>query len=456
MIRILRMKIAFTAAVAFWPVLTVFAQEINISGRVVNTSDEAIAGASVELETAGLTAITGADGSFSLTSATAVYLHQTSPQKFLAAIRSGQMSIKLTEKSQVSISTFSLDGRTLSTEHLFLDAGTHSLALPRSKAGVYLYKVKSGENEVLLKGSLLGGFSPGTTAPFSPVSLAKQATAAQSFNDALTSTADGYLDYRMTITNPDTSDLEIVMIAEDELQPFSFFVTSLGALQELADSEDGFGGDLRFGETGPGAGLRGADKLCETIAERSMPGSSAKGWRAFLSISEDEDGQQVDAIDRIGEGPWYDRLGRLLAPTINDLLNDRPENGDPTIQNDLTNEDGVPNHQPDPNQPEVDNHHFITGSDEDGTLYSQDGTCEDWTSDSEDSGRPRYGFSWPRRGFPKAAQGGMNGSHWISGGDAPGCAAGIELVQSGPAPPGSVIIGGGGGYGGFYCFALNP
>jgi len=65
-----------------------------------------------------------------------------------------------------------------------------------------------------------------------------------------------------------------------QLDPFSFFVTSIVALQDLSGSQAGFGGDLRFGETGPGAGLRGADKLCATIAERSMPGASGKRWRA--------------------------------------------------------------------------------------------------------------------------------------------------------------------------------
>ena len=60
---------------------------------------------------------------------------------------------------------------------------------------------------------------------------------------------------------------------------FSFFVTSLAAMQELSGSPDGFGGDLRFGETGPGAGLRGADKICRAIAEKSMPGAAAKQWR---------------------------------------------------------------------------------------------------------------------------------------------------------------------------------
>src|SRR5687768_12606822 len=115
------------------------------------------------------------------------------------------------------------------------------------------------------------------------------------------------------------------------LEPFSFFVTSYRAIQELSGSQDGFGGDLRFGERGPGAGLRGADKICAQIADMSMPGASAKGWRAFLSATDDGAGQQVHAIDRVGPGPWYDRLGRVVAMSPGDLANERPDNADPAI-----------------------------------------------------------------------------------------------------------------------------
>jgi hypothetical protein len=237
---------------------------------------------------------------------------------------------------------------------------------------------------------------------------------------------------------------------------FSFFVTSLAALQDLSNSQNGFGGDLRFGETGQGAGLRGADKICATIAERSMPGASAKQWRAFLSVTADASGKQVNAIDRIGNGPWYDRLGRLLAPTRADLLNNRPQNGDSLIQNDLPNEDGVPNHRPDPSLPEADNHHMLTGSSTGGTLYSSSATCKDWTTadGSYANGRPRCGMSWPRNmgGWP----GPGGDSNWISAISASGCAPGVDIGSFGPAPPGSNSVGAGGGYGGFYCFALVP
>ncbi|WP_437742180.1 hypothetical protein WMF39_42460 [Sorangium sp. So ce1504] len=263
-------------------------------------------------------------------------------------------------------------------------------------------------------------------------------------------------------------------------EKFSFFVTSLVALQELSGSQDGFGGDLRFGETGPGAGLRGADKICATIAEKSLPGAGSKPWRAFLSAVAGEDGKQVNAIDRIGEGPWYDRLGRLLANNKEELLNDRPTAADPAIIDDFPNEDGVPNHQPDPSQPEVDNHDMLTGTNDQGQLYSATATCKDWTAKSGDSseGRPRVGHSWPRNfgggggstwpagssgaGGPGGSSGAggpggnINMANWMSSLDESGCAPGINLLEQGGPLPGAVTVGSGGGYGGFYCFALTP
>jgi hypothetical protein len=250
------------------------------------------------------------------------------------------------------------------------------------------------------------------------------------------------------------------------LPDFSFFVTSYAALQELSGSPDGFGGNLSFGESGPGAGLRGADKICATIAEKSMPGAAVKGWRAFLSAVAGEDGEQVDAIDRIGDGPWYDRLGRVLAPTKADLMSDRPQNGDAAIRDDFPNEDGVPNHRPDPTQPSVDNHDTLTGSNALGRLYSRTATCKDWTGAAGDratEGRPRVGHSWPRSGPGGGGRpGGPGGSedgnmaNWMSSLDESGCAPGVNLRETGPPSDRAVTVGSGGGYGGFYCFALTP
>jgi hypothetical protein len=246
-------------------------------------------------------------------------------------------------------------------------------------------------------------------------------------------------------------------------EKFSFFITSLVALQELSGNPEGFGGDLRFGEQGPGAGLRGADKICAAIAERSMPGAGNKPWRAFLSAVADENGEQVDAIDRVGEGPWYDRLGRTFALTKADLLTERPTNIDPAIKDDFPNEDGVPNHQPNPVDDPVDNHDTLTGTNENGTLYSATATCADWTGNTGSEGKPRVGHSWPRYGGMTPGgmgpgPGGGDGSmaNWMSSLDESGCAPGVSLIEMGPPQPDSDTVGSGGGYGGFYCFSLIP
>lgn len=311
---------------------------------------------------------------------------------------------------------------------------------------------------------------------------------------------------------------------------FSFFVTSYAALQRLSKSQDGFGGDLRFGETGAGAGLRGADKICTTIAEASMPGAGAKKWRAFLSASDDGSGTPVNAIDRIGKGPWYDRLGRLFGSSIANIAQTRPADADASIKNDFPNEDGVPNHQPDPTQPAVDNHDMLTGSDATGKFYDATATCLDWTSaegNIDVEGKPRVGHSWPRSGgdlgmvpggggrglggngpmpgggfgfggniappvggnfgfpggeafggdfgfpgnplgfagdaaFPGGGSIGAPGGdigdvdNWMSSLTESGCKAGVNLIETGGPSNTAVTVGSGGGYGGFYCFALEP
>lgn len=232
-----------------------------------------------------------------------------------------------------------------------------------------------------------------------------------------------------------------------ELEKFSFFVTSVRAMKRLSKNEMGFGGDLRYGMP---TGLEGADKICTEIAESVMPGASAKGWRAFLSVVAGPDGMPVHASSRIGEGPWYDRKGRLVAMNKTDLLKTRPAGADMAIFNDLPNEDGIPNHTD--GAPGCtgnacpDNHDTLTGTGTTGMLYRMDKqyTCNDWTS-SERSGRPWCGHSWPRTG---------SGVNWMSALAEGGCAPGINLrEQGGPNAP---TVGAGGGYGGIYCFALKP
>src|SRR6478736_4383695 len=140
---------------------------------------------------------------------------------------------------------------------------------------------------------------------------------------------------------------------------FSFFVTSLEAIRRESKNQNGYGGNL--------GGLAGADAICTRIAEASLAGSGAKGWKAFLSTSKE------NAIERIGTGPWYDRNDKLVASDTAGLLQERP-NGMTTI-NDLPNELGIPNRAGTGTGMD-DNHDTITGSNTQGK-WNDGATCSD-------------------------------------------------------------------------------
>jgi len=233
--------------------------------------------------------------------------------------------------------------------------------------------------------------------------------------------------------------------ANPALAKFSFFVTSYPAMKQLSGKAEGFGGDLRFGKAD---GLSGADEICRQVAELGMPGAGQKQWRAFLSVMQGPGGSPANARARIGTGPWYDALGRLIANDLTGLFaGDRPA-GDDEAVNDLPNELGHPNHFTGPNGlqiEEVDNHDTLTGSDTTGNLRATTAadTCNDWTSVTA-TGRPYIGHSWPRN--PNS------GRQWASDHQVPGCAAGIDRTLGGSGN--GSCVGCSGGYGGFYCFAL--
>jgi hypothetical protein len=215
---------------------------------------------------------------------------------------------------------------------------------------------------------------------------------------------------------------------------FSFFYTSLAAMRRLSKSQNGFGGDLRFGMP---TGLEGADKICQTIAGEL--GYNHKTWRAFLSVIKGPAGTPVNAIDRVGNGPWHDMVGRLIAMDKAGLIRGNRPAGDPQAVNDLPDETGLGTRRM------GDTHDVITGSTAQGTLASMNpaDTCMDWTSASI-RGRVQMGHAWPAG----------SGLHWIRAHLEPNCAAGVNLVQNGPGNGSS--IGAGGGWGGFYCFAATP
>ncbi|HZL92693.1 MAG TPA: hypothetical protein VFB99_03575, partial [Vicinamibacterales bacterium] len=138
----------------------------------------------------------------------------------------------------------------------------------------------------------------------------------------------------------------------------SFFVTSAGS---------GNGANV--------GGLAGADKICQTLA--ASAGGGGKTWHAYLSTKGADGKPGVNAKDRIGNGPWYNAKGVMIAKSVADLHSDANNVKKDTA---LTEKGTVVNGVGDtPNQ-----HDILTGSQADGTVQPGEGdtTCGNWTSAS--------------------------------------------------------------------------
>ena len=151
--------------------------------------------------------------------------------------------------------------------------------------------------------------------------------------------------------------------------------------------------------TGNLGGLNGADQRCQELAKSSgLPG---RAWRAYLSTSGPGG---VNARDRIGNGPWYNVKGVLVAQTLAELHSDKANiNNDTALdeQGRTINAQGAPNR-----------HDILTGSTPDGR--ATDMTCENWTSGG--TGSAMLGHH-DRLTFGKP------GSPWNSAHPSKGCSA---------------------------------
>jgi hypothetical protein len=252
--------------------------------------------------------------------------------------------------------------------------------------------------------------------------------------------------------------------ASDPLPQFSFFVTSQAGLYSLPAGKHAPAPDPALGYGGDFGGLAGADEICTMLAKRSNPGDR-KLWRAFLSSPGSDTEARVDAIGRVGPGPWYDFNGLLLARNLTSLLPNakgRPSGSQAPLGSMFTDENGE-----DARRPGQDNHDTLTGSDSCGKLYD-DGksgsiaSCAGWTSKTLHGkegnlagigGQIPVGHSWPRDfGFGNDP---AVGGRWIDDHTISGCEPGFEFHGAAGAPAGDFRVGAGGGYGGFYCFALG-
>ncbi|HEY2944599.1 MAG TPA: hypothetical protein VGN09_19350 [Vicinamibacteria bacterium] len=127
--------------------------------------------------------------------------------------------------------------------------------------------------------------------------------------------------------------------------------------------------------TGNLGGLRGADARCQGLA--AAAGITGRTWRAYLSAENDPDnnGQPTDARSRIGNGPWFNARGVMVARDLAEL---HARRGDATV---FVDEKGqqIPGQWP--GSPSPIEHDILTGSNSDGTLL-RGMTCADWTSEA--------------------------------------------------------------------------
>jgi hypothetical protein len=146
----------------------------------------------------------------------------------------------------------------------------------------------------------------------------------------------------------------------------SFFITSVGS---------GKGADL--------GGLAGADAHCQKLA--TAAGSNAKSWRAYLSVPGTFPQGSTPAVpatharERIGNGPWHNAKGALIARDVAHL-----HNGNSLAKDTALDEKGgvVKGRGDQPNE-----HDILTGSRADGTAFAPqtDTSCKAWTSSSDGS-----------------------------------------------------------------------
>ncbi len=149
--------------------------------------------------------------------------------------------------------------------------------------------------------------------------------------------------------------------AQAQQANMTFFVTSVGK---------GNGADL--------GGLTGADAHCQALA--TAAGSTRTGWRAYLSTTAPGGDAGVNARDRIGNGPWQNAKGTVVAKSVADLHSDAANITKATA----LSEKGEPikGRGDTPNE-----HDILTGSDPQGMFSTAGGdtTCGNWAKSGEGS-----------------------------------------------------------------------
>jgi hypothetical protein len=130
--------------------------------------------------------------------------------------------------------------------------------------------------------------------------------------------------------------------------------------------------------TGNLGGLSGADATCAQLAMAANASNGNKVWKAYLSTTTEA------AKDRIGQGPWFNAKGAMVAANLTALHSTLTGKADLLIDEKGTPIDGQWNSSM------TVQHDILTGSAPDGTLQPADAmgrsaNCKDWTSAGMDA-----------------------------------------------------------------------
>lgn len=160
-------------------------------------------------------------------------------------------------------------------------------------------------------------------------------------------------------------NVSAVLAQEASPAPMSFFVTS----------------EAHSGNLG---GIAGADAICQKLA--SAAGVGDRTWRAYLSTHGTPEQPAVNARDRIGNGPWYNAKGVMIAPSLADLHGDIQRDSNLLYRDTaLTDKGELVNGRIRPDGTNNE-HDMLTGSDSHGRAFpaGADLTCHNWTYDGAD------------------------------------------------------------------------
>ena len=205
--------------------------------------------------------------------------------------------------------------------------------------------------------------------------------------------------------------LGLTTTAQAQQADMSFFVSSAGK---------GNGADL--------GGLAGADAHCQALAKAA--GSTSANWAAYLSTFEPGGNAGVNARDRIGNGPWKNAKGVVVATSVDNL---HSASVNITKQTALTEKGEGIGGSGDP----VNTHDILTGSDPQGMFSTAGGdtTCGNWTKSGDGSAIVGH---HDRAGLQKTTR---HMTSWNSSHGSRGCSQ-DQLKASG-------------GAGMIYCFRTN-